>query len=143
MAPRSKNFPSCKSNSAMPRGIIGRAISEAAIHVAVADYLRVALHPHVFVSTIGHGGGGKVRGAQLKRKGLVPGIPDIGIIHRGQSYFIELKNSNGHTSVEQRACHEWLRQAGAKVEVCKSVAAVQRALRDWGLPTRIQAAVVA
>jgi hypothetical protein len=75
--------------------------------------------------------------------GVVPGIPDICLIHRGRALYIELKapghrvgntmKGRGYLSPDQRACHAALRDAGAVVAVCWSLDDVQDALRRWGI----------
>ena len=118
-----------------------RAQPERALHNAVAAFLRVALpeddKPGSPVwTTVGHGGGGKVRGAQLKAMGVRPGWPDVQILYPyGQWPFIgiELKATRGRLSDEQIKCHARIRRAGGEVIVCRSVEEVETALRIRGV----------
>lgn len=86
--------------------------SEAALHKSVADYLRRALKPPTIWTTIGHGGGGKIRGAQLKAMGVQKGWPDIVVMTPNEDISqtivvgIELKSRKGTMSPEQKAMRE-------------------------------------
>ena len=101
--------------------------NEGELHVAVAEYLEAALPPGVVWTTFPAGGGGKVRGANLKRAGLKPGWPDIQLVipPHGRLVGIELKIKGREPSDIQDAVHEQLTQAGAAVAVCRSVDDVQ------------------
>jgi hypothetical protein len=114
-----------------------RAQPERQFHKAVADMLRVGLIPPAFASTIGHGGGGRIRGAILKTMGVVAGLPDILLFHDSAAFGLELKSSVGKLSSPQIACHFKLRQAKIPVEVCRSLNDVIRALDSWRIPHRI------
>jgi len=107
---------------------------------AVARFLDMALPDGAVWSAIGHGGGGKVRGAILKAMGLKAGIPDVLIIHRGRPIFIELKAQNGRLSLAQQAMHNKLTIAGALVAVCRSVDEVQQILECVGIDLRAKVA---
>lgn len=120
-----------------------RTYPERALHAAVAAYLRVALPDAVLWTTVGHGGGGKVRGAQLKAAGMVAGWPDVQLLvpvpWYGQAprfIGIELKAKSGRLSPEQIACHARIRAAGGEVIVCRSVEEVEQKLRALGVPLR-------
>ena len=113
-----------------------RSYPEQALQVAVADYLRLVLPPTVFWSAVGHGGGGRVRGAILKAMGLRAGVPDLFLIHGGRAYFIELKTPTGRISTAQMVAHDAIERAGATVAICRSVDAVADQLRRWVIKTR-------
>lgn len=117
-----------------------RAQPEAALHKAVAAYLRVALPEPYLWTTFPAGGGGRVRGAQLRAAGLVTGWPDIQILspYGTASGFIgvELKSAAGRLSAEQRECHRRIMAAGGDVLVCRSVEEVENQLRGIGLRLR-------
>lgn len=120
-------------------------MTEAQLHKAVADYLAVALPTEGCVwTTFPAGGGGKVRGAQLKGRGLRAGWPDIQIVwelgpahHSGCGVVcIELKTEVGALSAAQRSCHEAIYSAGGDVYVCRSVDDVHAALSRHSIPLR-------
>jgi len=114
--------------------------SERQLQSAVADWLALALPPDAFFSSIGHGGGGKVRGALLKRTGLKAGVPDLLVIADGRARFIELKTAKGRLSPAQREAHDALVRAGALVAVCRSIEDVAAQISAWGIPTRAKVA---
>lgn len=118
-----------------------RANPEAALHRAVAAYLRLALRPPTIWTTIGHGGGGRVRGAQLKAMGVQPGWPDIIILNAcGNAPFyvevvgIELKSATGSLSAEQKAIASAFKTAGAWYGVAYDVGQVETILRQFNIP---------
>jgi hypothetical protein len=106
-----------------------RIVSEEILHRHVAAFLDVVIKPPWFWTTIGHGGGGVVRGAKLKAMGVKRGWPDILIIGPGPNVLgIELKTEHGRMSPEQRemelafvGCQSWY-------VLCRSVAEVQRVI---------------
>ena len=104
-------------------------MSEAQLHRAVATYLTFALPKDAVWTTVGHGGGGKVRGAQLKAMGLKAGWPDIQILMRGLFVGIELKGPKGKTSPEQDSIAHSIEKAGGHYYVCRSLDDVITAVR--------------
>lgn len=109
---------------------------EQATHRAVAQYLNAVLPDTVFWTTFPSGGGGRVRGAQLKAMGLKSGVPDVLLVWCGRTYFIELKSARGRLSDAQRACHPRIWEAGAPVGVAKTIDDVRGLLASWNIPTR-------
>ena len=103
---------------------------EQQLHIAVAQYLNLALPERSFWTTIPSGGGGRVRGALLKAMGLRRGVPDLMVIQGGRCAFIELKAPGKHPTLEQRDCHDDIKNAGAWVFVCRSIEDVERLLRS-------------
>jgi hypothetical protein len=45
------------------------------------------------------------------------GFPDVVVIVRGRSYFVELKTEHGRLSKLQEVCHAKIREAGGSVVV--------------------------
>lgn len=123
-----------------------RRLTEAQLHRAVADYLAVALPESACFTTFPAGGGGKVRGAQLKSRGLRAGWPDVQVLYRfsypdtihprSQFVGLELKTATGRLSPEQIECHAAIRRAGGLVFVCRSVEDVESFLSGLGIPLR-------
>jgi hypothetical protein len=68
----------------------------------------------------------------------MPGMPDWLIAHGGKTLWLELKTSTGRLSLEQKACHERLRQAGHSVEVCRTIDDVVAALDKHGVPHAVR-----
>ena len=106
--------------------------TEADLHRAVANFLALALPENVVWTTFPAGGGGKIRGASLKRAGLKPGWPDILLVvpPRGRLVGIELKLKGRKPSKVQVRVHEQLMLAGAVVTTCRSVEGVQHFLEQ-------------
>jgi hypothetical protein len=114
-----------------------RKSPERLLHKAVAAFLDAALPDTWRWSTFPSGGGGRVRGAQLKAVGLKAGWPDILILSpEGRWYSIELKAQKGRLSEEQDKFATW---AGATLQICRSIDQVESALRWWGIPLRASA----
>jgi hypothetical protein len=113
-------------------------VSEAELHRAVADFLgRVLDHSQVEFTTFPAGGGGRIRGAQLKAMGLKAGLGDILILPRGRcACWLELKAAKGTVKPEQKAMHQRLRDLGCMVAVCRSVDEVEGTLRAWQIPLK-------
>lgn len=109
---------------------------EEEIHGAIAAYCARMLPPSVFWTTIGHGGGGAVRGAILHGLGLKAGVPDMLFVYAGRAHFIEIKSAVGSLSKAQRACHAELYQAGARVATARGIDDVRLHFARWGLPSR-------
>jgi len=111
-----------------------RAAPEASLHRQVAAFLARALPRDAWWTTFPAGGGGRVRGAQLRRAGLKAGVPDILIVHRGTAHWIELKAKKGRISDVQIATNAALVAAGCRVHVARSVDDVALSLQQWGIP---------
>ena len=108
----------------------------------------LALKAPTIWTTIGHGGGGKVRGAQLKAMGVMPGWPDILVIHpaavdsSGVCWAaptvvgIELKSKKGKLSAEQRKVFSMFAQAGCACDLARSLNDVATILINRGVPLK-------
>jgi len=116
-------------------------MTEAQFHKQVADYLRVALRPPTVWTTIPAGGGGAIRGAQLKARGLQPGWPDIIIIDRGPNVIgLELKTKVGKQSPEQRFIAQAFKDVEAWYILARTLDEVERALAFCKVPLFARAA---
>ncbi len=113
---------------------------EQTLHLQVADYLRVALRPPVWWSSIDHGAGKMTpASAGLRRaRGVKSGIPDIIILWPNNKAGIELKALHGSLSPAQRQTIKEWNAAGAYVAVCKSLDEVVAALTNLGIPLHAQ-----
>ena len=99
---------------------------EDRLQIAVARFLDVSLPEGAVWFAVPNGGSrNPIEAAKMKRMGTRPGIPDICIIWRGRSIFIELKTPKGRTSPAQEAVMSALTMAGAVVNVCRSLEDVQ------------------
>lgn len=97
-----------------------------------------------WLHAIPNGGARDARtGAALKREGVVRGIPDLFLpLHKTEcmsgispwtwhGLYIEMKTSTGSLTAAQRECHEYLRSAGYRVEVCRSAAEAIRTIEEY------------
>lgn len=116
---------------------------EQALQIQVARYLQVALRPPSWWSAIGHGGGGRVRGAILKRMGVQAGVPDLLVMHpvaRANNTMgcwlvgIELKSESGSLSAAQKATRKAFEAAGGLYHVARSLDEVAGFLKGVGIP---------
>lgn len=118
-----------------------RRSPEEALHIAVAQFLRVALPPEVLFFHVPNGGlRSKATAGKLKAMGARPGVPDFYLHWRdgGTAYtaWIELKSATGTLSYGQREfCGEVL-MIGDFWATCRSLEEVVAALRAWRLRLR-------
>ena len=69
----------------------------------------------------------------LKKMGLLPGVGDLEIIHKGRAYFLEVKKPGGQLSDAQKLFRQRTLDCGAEYIVVKSVDDVISALMTWGI----------
>lgn len=116
-------------------------VPEHSIQKQVTDVLRIELAPAGKVSkqgvcwyAISHENyAGEVPGIRVGR-GLIAGIPDVFVLHRGQSYFIELKTAIGELSPAQQSVVAALLIAGGRVGVARDAREVVALLDAWMVP---------
>ena len=117
---------------------MARKNPEQRLQIQVANFLRLALRPPTVWTAFPAGGGGKIRGAKLKRMGLKPGWPDLIVLHPYELTTlvvgIELKAKKGRLSEAQAATCEALWAANARYVECRSLEEVDRCLRRAGVP---------
>lgn len=93
--------------------------SERSVQSCVVAFLLHALPSDAVLLAIPNGDG-KV----TTMPGTLVGAPDLLIIYRGRSIFIELKSETGIVRQSQREAHDRLTLAGAVVVTLRSVEAV-------------------
>lgn len=117
---------------------------EAQLQRAVASYLSLVLPDKVMWSAIGHGGGGKIRGAQLKAMGLRRGLADFYIawytINGQQTLWIELKSKDSRQSDEQKQFQICVENIGHSYIICRSIDQVVNAIILCAVPTKARRA---
>jgi len=119
-------------------------VTEYDLHLSVVKFLRMALGAGAVFFHCPNGGYRRHTEAQrFKAMGVIPGIPDIGIIWLGKIIWIELKAGKGKESDAQLYCHVRLRSAGSAVTVCRTLQEVIDVLVDAGVPMRIKVMVAA
>lgn len=52
--------------------------------------------------------------------GRIPGVPDFSFETKGHSFNIEFKTSKGKLSPDQEIYHEWAKECGIEVFICRS-----------------------
>jgi hypothetical protein len=107
---------------------------EFALHVMVADTLKVALKPGWRAS---HFPSGEHRtpetAARLKRMGVAKGWPDFVLLSpQGQAHFLELKRRGEHLDEAQAAFAAYCVEHGYPHAVAHTLAEAVAQLRQWG-----------
>jgi hypothetical protein len=114
---------------------------ERRLQCQVAAYLRMMLPEDVFWTAFPAGGGGKIRGAQLKGMGLRAGVPDFLFVKDGIAHWVELKAEGGRLSeAQQQTCLDIGHAGSPNVVVCRSLQDVIDTLRQWKFPARFRRA---
>lgn len=109
---------------------------ELTLQIEMVDVLKAKLKKNVLFTAFPAGGGGRVRGAKLKKAGLQSGWPDIQLIYKGQYYGLEVKTPQGRLSSSQSRLHEKLIKDGCQVAVVRSIPEMMERIIDWGLARR-------
>jgi len=113
---------------------VRRRNPEAQIQRAVMAHIRARGVPGLFAFHPANGGWrSKIEAAILKGQGVVPGVPDVILIHDGRTYGLEIKAPGGRISENQIAAHSAMTQAGAYVCVAEGLDRAIAALEAWGL----------
>jgi hypothetical protein len=126
-----------------------RRAPEAAFQCQVAEYLSKALPEGYWFTAFPAGGGGRIRGAQLKRMGLKAGVPDM-VVFKEDCWphawvpvlWLELKAKAGSLSHAQKQVHAQLETLGHKVETVKTLEQVQTALAEFVFPEVLKVKVI-
>src|SRR5262249_36200773 len=125
---RRLGFMSRKKNSTSPSGTASASTTksrrnrpEEIFQRQVCQYLTLALPPGAVFFMVNNATPRRVMRKILAALGLKPGIPDLCIVFRGRSIFIELKAKRGRLSPAQKAMHAQLVLAGAVVHTVRSL----------------------
>lgn len=119
-----------------------QANPERALQITIVNALEPLLTPSTFLThfpagrSSGGGLAGIIRGKNLKRMGLKPGVPDLLLIHKGQAYFLEVKADTDESDV-QIQCHTDLKAAGARVATVRSLDDALYWVQRWDIPLRM------
>jgi hypothetical protein len=107
----------------------------------VFAHIRARSYPGVFAFHVANGVNSSARiGGIMKSMGLVAGVPDICIIHRATSHFLELKVGRNKPTQRQKDVMDMLQLAGARVAVAYSLDEALYTLECWGILKRDHAA---
>jgi len=114
-----------------------RRRDEATMQAALIEELRLILPENAFVFAVPNGGSRNVvEAVNLKRQGVVAGVPDLIVVYAGRCFGLELKTAMGKLSDNQRITFHKLTAAGMRVEVVRSREAAISMLREMGIPLR-------
>jgi hypothetical protein len=72
-------------------------------------------------------------GGALLGDGMVPGVPDLFVLHAGRACALEVKKPGVSLSPAQEAVHDRLARAGVPVATVFGVAGAEIVLGAWGL----------
>jgi hypothetical protein len=76
---------------------------------------------HGLLFHVPNGGSRNVReAANLKRTGVVAGIPDMLFLWKGKTYAFEFKSEKGCLSDSQKAVHEQWKEHGVEVQIIRT-----------------------
>jgi hypothetical protein len=116
---------------------VKRRQPEFEFHCCVGDYLRTALAADVRWFHVPNGEHRtQATGERLKRMGVMPGVPDIIILHAGRTLWLELKSNKGKLSPTQEDWREFLCNNGFAFYCCNTLDQVQASLKANGIPLR-------
>jgi hypothetical protein len=116
-------------------------VREHPLQKQIADVLRRELGPPAKVSRFGvtwfcidHANyAGEVPGVRIGR-GIVSGIPDLFVLHRGRSHVIEIKADDGSLSEPQQSVLAAMLHTGTAAAVCRDWIEVLACLDTWEIP---------
>lgn len=118
-------------------------VPEHATQRQIADVLRLELAPAGKLSrdavvwwSIDHANyAGEVPGVRTGR-GIISGIADTFVLHRGRGHFIEIKADDGTLSEAQRSVAAAVLGAGGRVGVARNAQETLACLDEWQIPRR-------
>jgi hypothetical protein len=123
--------------SLLPERAPGRRHDEDDFQRDVCQYLRWSLPSDAEYYAVPNGGKRHSKAAaRLVGQGVRAGLPDLCVVYRGSTIFIELKTARGVLSEAQRQMHRKLGYCGCTVLVCRTLACVESSLRELGVPLR-------
>jgi hypothetical protein len=103
----------------------------------VFAHLRARSNAGAFYFHVPNGVNSSARiGGIMKAAGVVSGVPDICVIHRGTPHFLELKAGNNRPTIQQKHVMDMLLLAGSRVAVAGSLDEALYTLEFWGILKR-------
>lgn len=126
---------------AKPFRLRAPVVAEHPLQKSIADVLRIEVAPPGKVSRAGvvwwsvdHANfAGEVPGIRVGR-GIIAGIPDILMLHRGEAFLIEIKTIEGVLSDAQRSVLAACLAASCRVAVARDAWEVLALLDHWNIP---------
>jgi hypothetical protein len=126
---------------ARPFRLTAPIVREHPAQKQIADVLRIEIAPAGKVSRFGvvwysidHAAySGEVPGVRIGR-GIIAGIPDVFVLHRGRAHMIEVKAEDGELSVSQRSVAAAVLASGGRVGVARDATETLACLDEWQIP---------
>ena len=69
----------------------------------------------------------------LKKRGMVPGMPDLAILKNQKIYFLEFKSERGKLSKNQQIIIDYLITHNYEVAIVRSFRSAMEILKLWGI----------
>jgi hypothetical protein len=115
--------------------------AEHPLQKQIADALRLELAPPGKVSrdgvvwwSVDHASyAGTTPGARIGR-GIVAGVPDLFLLHRGIAHMVEIKTEAGELSDPQQSVMSAVLASGGRVGVVRNAEEMLGLLDAWGIP---------
>lgn len=101
--------------------------------IEIAPPGKVSKHGVVWFSIDHANFAGEVPGVRIGR-GIIAGIPDTFVLHRGITHFVELKTPTGELTIEQQSVATAISVAGGRVGIARSAEEVLVCLDEWKIP---------
>lgn len=93
---------------------------ESKLQIACVKWFRYC-YPNYIIFSIPNGGSRNIREAKiLKAEGVLAGVPDLQIISKGRTFFIEMKTEKGRQNTNQKAFQEKVNKLGFDYFLCRS-----------------------
>jgi hypothetical protein len=117
------------------------AVPEYPLQRQIADALRLELAPPDKVSrdgvvwwSVDHAAyASTAPGARIGR-GIVAGVPDLFVLHRGIAHMVEIKTAAGELSDPQQSVMAAVLASGGRVGVVRNAEEMLGLLDAWGIP---------
>jgi hypothetical protein len=107
-----------------------RRQTEQSIQRAIVSHLRTHGARGLYWYAIPNGGLRSRREASIMAgTGTKPGTPDLGFVHQGRAYFLEVKSESGRLTEQQLQ----INNAGGYAAMGQGIDACLQILREWGL----------
>ena len=101
--------------------------------IEIAPPGKVSKHGVVWFSIDHANYAGEVPGVRIGR-GIIAGIPDTFVLHRGRTYYVEIKTNEGALTIEQQSVAAAVTVAGGRIGVARSADEVLACLDEWQIP---------
>jgi len=111
-----------------------RRDDEHKLQCMVVDYIYAAAKPGTIPMAVTNEGIRSLRmGARMKRQGLQPGAPDMGVLMpNGRVGWLEFKTRTGRQSVEQKGFQSRLLRIQHPYAIIRTFDEAEKVLRLWG-----------